>query len=392
LLQTYESINRTFYSKPGNKKRTKINPSSNNTADSDGHFKLKVGAMLNERYKVVRTLGKGSFGIVLDCEDTLSPNRRSVAIKVIRAKLAFLVQAQNEIRILQELSGIMEERDLHSRSIVMLEEHFMHGEHQCMVFERMQCNLYEHLHATNFKGVPLSHVSDMGATVLDALAVLYSMQDPIIHADIKPENVLYTRTANGGHDVKLADFGSACKNSSEQRATYIQSRFYRSPEVLMGVEYGPAVDMWSLACMLMEMYTGRVLFQGTSSQAQMVSIRRVCGLPPDSVLGRCSPEKAKVMFGLDARRSSPPSSGSFPTPLGSEDQDSTALRAALSTLCSRKLPKQLQTTAEAAKQDAFLDVLVQLLVYDPSKRLTPKQARALPFFEQEPRQSSSQTQ
>jgi serine/threonine protein kinase len=369
LLSTYQGINTSFYR--NKTKRLKANPPEDKTAvtaDAKGHFIFKAGEMLNGRYKVVRELGKGSFGIVLHCEDT-ETNRRSVAIKVIRAKFAFLVQSQNEIRLLQELAGIMKVRDPHTRSIVLLEGHFMHGEHQCLVFERLQCNLYERLHATNFKGVRLCFLRQIGAKLLDALDVLASLPDPIIHADIKPENVLCT----AGYDVQLADFGSACRESSSRHASYIQSRFYRSPEVLLGLEYGTPVDMWSFACMLMEMYTGRVLFHGDSSATQFSSIRKLCGMPPESMLKHVDEEKRKTLFG-DPK---------LPVPsitFADAPESSTKLRSILAAVCARLLPEN-RSPEEMSDERELLDVLVKLLVYDPAARLTPNEARALPFFQ-----------
>lgn len=61
--------------------------------------------------------------------------------------------------------------------------------------------------------------------------------------------------------VQVIDFGSSCFEG-EQVYSYIQSRFYRSPEVMLGLRYGCAIDMWSLACILAELYTGYPLFPG----------------------------------------------------------------------------------------------------------------------------------
>jgi serine/threonine protein kinase len=336
--------------------------------------------MLNGRFKVIGQLGKGTFGVVLRCHDTQA-NQRSVAIKVIRAKQNFLIQSQSEIRILEELGGIMEEREVHLRSIVLLEEHFMHGGHQCMVFERLQCSLYDQLRDSNFTGLPLRRIRTMGSKILDALDVLSNLQDPIIHADIKPDNVLCT----SGDDVQLADFGSACKQSSNQQSSYIQSRFYRSPEVLMGLEYSTAIDMWSFACTLMMLYTGRHLFEGTSSETQLMCIRRLCGLPPASLLQRMQPAKRRSMFGSDDPHMVHQIPGGYATSqpkaiaFQEDSGDSVSLRLALSDLCRRLVP-YTKTAAEMADENSLIDVVAELLVYDPARRLTPNQARERPFF------------
>jgi serine/threonine protein kinase len=336
---------------------------------------LKLEQCSTVASRSLNNLGKGTFGVVLHCEDTQA-NQRSVAIKVIRAKLSFLAQAQSEIRLLEELGGIMQKRELHSQSIVLLEQHFMHAEHQCLVFERLHCSLYDRLTDGNFTGLPLSQIRTMGAQILDALDVLHSLPDPIIHADIKPDNVLCTC----GNDAKLADFGSACWQSSYQLSTYIQSRFYRSPEVLMGLEFSTAIDIWSFACMLMTLYTGRVLFEGTSSETQLMSIRTLCGLPPASLVQRVKPETRRRLFGSADHDSIHGAAGrSTATAFQEDSKDSVSLCLALSDLC-RRLVSGTKSAAELADENALIDVLAKMLVYDPARRPTPKEAAALPFF------------
>lgn len=93
--------------------------------------------------------------------------------------------------------------------------------------------------------------------------------------------------------IKVIDFGSSCYQS-ERTYTYVQSRFYRSPEVILGIEYTTAVDMWSLGCILCELITGQPLFPGETEQEQLACIMEVMGIPPPSVL-KCS-SRADLFF------------------------------------------------------------------------------------------------
>ena len=77
----------------------------------------------------------------------------------------------------------------------------------------------------------------------------------------------------------MIDFGSSCLED-ERVYTYIQSRFYRSPEVILGLSYGLPIDMWSLGCILAELYSGYPLFPGENETEQLACIMEVCGLPP----------------------------------------------------------------------------------------------------------------
>jgi len=116
----------------------------------------------------------------------------------------------------------------------------------------------------------------------------------VIHCDLKPENVMLFRPNE--QRIKVIDFGSSC-SSSHKPFTYIQSRFYRSPEVLLCRSYSYAIDMWSLGCMLVEMHTGSPLFNGKNEYEQMHKICELLGLPPQHMLQQAGPKsKVKNMF------------------------------------------------------------------------------------------------
>ena len=86
-------------------------------------------------------------------------------------------------------------------------------------------------------------------------------EEKIMHCDLKPENILLKEAGRTG--IKIIDFGSACFKG-KTIYTYIQSRFYRAPEIILGMKYGPEIDMWSLGCILAELYNGLPLFAGDS--------------------------------------------------------------------------------------------------------------------------------
>lgn len=82
----------------------------------------------------------------------------------------------------------------------------------------------------------------------------------VVHCDLKPENILFMTNDINDMRVKIIDFGSSCFVGN-QLYTYVQSRFYRAPEVLLGFpSYDFQVDMWSLGCIVAEMYTGHPIF------------------------------------------------------------------------------------------------------------------------------------
>ncbi|CAN0524633.1 unnamed protein product, partial [Ectocarpus sp. 12 AP-2014] len=127
---------------------------------------------------------------------------------------------------------------------------------------------------------------------LRALAFLSLPQVDVIHCDLKPENILLQHAKRS--NIKVIDFGSSCR-SNNKMYSYIQSRFYRSPEVMLGLPYTTAIDMWSLGCILVEMHTGEPLFAGVDQFDQMCRIVSVLGVTPPDVVER-SPSTHRGQF------------------------------------------------------------------------------------------------
>ncbi len=116
----------------------------------------------------------------------------------------------------------------------------------------------------------------------------------IVHCDMKPENILLRKINKSG--IKIIDFGSGCFEN-EKIYTYIQSRFYRAPEIVLGIPYTTSIDMWSYGCILYELFVGYPLFPGEDEKEHMAMIMEVKGVPPRSVLARAT--RRKVFFDDD---------------------------------------------------------------------------------------------
>lgn len=98
---------------------------------------------------------------------------------------------------------------------------------------------------------------------------------------MKPENILLKNPNKSG--IKLIDFGSSCF-SHERIYTYIQSRFYRAPEIILGIPYTASIDTWSFGCILAELYSGYPIFPGENENDQLGLIMEICGIPPQEVM------------------------------------------------------------------------------------------------------------
>ena len=274
-------------------KAAKVRPSiesKNSGFDDDrGDYKLVPNDHLAYRYEVIEILGKGSFGQVCRCFD--HRNKEFVALKIIRNKKRFHHQATVEVRILQTL---VENDPDDSHNVVHMREFFPFRHHLCLTFELLSINLYEFMKGNNFRGLSLQLIRRFAVQILMCLS--YSRKLGIIHCDLKPENILLKAPNRSG--IKIIDFGSSCFEN-ERVYTYIQSRFYRAPEIMLGIPYTTAIDMWSLGCIMVELYTGFPLFPGESEAEQIQCIMEVKGLPSMDLLDQSS--RKKMFFDSDNR-------------------------------------------------------------------------------------------
>lgn len=240
---------------------------------------LKIGSVWLDRYEITDIKGKGTFGQVFRAHDRKT--HEEVAIKVIKNRRQFLAQAEIEIKLLREIAHFQENEqraaEVGANYVVNLKGYFTYQGHWCLVFECLSYNLYELLTYTHFRGVSL-HLTLKFARQLCAALVFLSRPDVrVMHCDLKPENILLVTPKRS--DLKVIDFGSSC-HVNENVHQYIQSRFYRAPEVLLNLDYGLSIDMWSLGCILVEMHTGEPLFSGSNELEQLLQIVEVLGLPP----------------------------------------------------------------------------------------------------------------
>jgi dual specificity tyrosine-phosphorylation-regulated kinase 2/3/4 len=181
--------------------------------------------------------------------------------------------------------------------------------------------------------------------MLGSLTLLKSHR--VIHCDLKPENILLAHPLHS--ELKVIDFGSSCFEN-EKVYTYIQSRFYRSPEVILGMSYGLPIDMWSLGCILAELLTGYPIFPGENEQEQLACIMEIFGPPEKHLIEKSS--RKKLFFDS----------------LGKP-------RVTVSTKGRRRRPSS-KTLQQALKcdDDAFLDFIARCLRWDPDRRMKPDEA------------------
>lgn len=206
---------------------------NNGFDDEKGNFNLYKGDHVAYRYEILQLLGKGSFGQVCKCFD--HKTKQHVAIKIIKSKKRFRHQASIEVKVLDTLKLYDPDK---VNNIIHVEEHFIFRKHTCIIFELLSSSLYDLLKSNSFKGLSLSLIRRFAIQIFFALKFIQKLN--IIHCDLKPENILLKQPNKSG--IKVIDFGSSCLES-ERVYTYIQSRFYRAPEIILGISYSGSIDM-----------------------------------------------------------------------------------------------------------------------------------------------------
>jgi len=252
------------------------------TKDEEGYFRFVPGTLLgNGRYKLVGRLGKGQYSNVLRASDLSSQSPKYVAIKMLRhidvmSEKDLKNVADQELAMLQ----LVNQKDPKDKySCVRLLDTFEDKEHLCLVFESLDLNLRELMHQYGRNiGLNIDAVRVYGRRL--ALALYHLKKCNIIHADFKLDNVLV------GEDrrvIKLADFGCASYATDNVATPLLVSRYYRPPEVILGIPYGFPMDLWSFGCTLYEIFTGRVCFPEDNNE-MMKAFLDLKGLPPKKLL------------------------------------------------------------------------------------------------------------
>lgn len=196
--------------------------------DQDGNFITSEGNHIAFRYEVISRLGKGSFGVVHKCMD--HRDCRYVAVKVIKNRKRFHKQVASEIKILEMIRS---HPDFQSSNCILLQESFQFRKHVCLTFPLQGRSLFDYMEANEFKPNSREFVFTIAYQLLECLSFLFNLD--IIHCDLKPENILLCNEVD--YKIKLIDFGSSCL-VNEKVFQYIQSRYYRAPEVIFGFGYG----------------------------------------------------------------------------------------------------------------------------------------------------------
>ncbi|EDR11088.1 uncharacterized protein LACBIDRAFT_247842, partial [Laccaria bicolor S238N-H82] len=341
--------------------------------DPEGYYSVILGEQLDGgRYQVFSSLGKGMFANVVRArvlQGELGEVGKEVAIKIIRCQESMYRAGLKEVQILNKLKQADPDDKKH---IVRLERTFEHRGHLCLVFESMSMNLRDVVKRFGKDiGLNIRAVRAYAHQLFLALSLLRKAN--IMHADIKPDNILVNENKTV---LKLCDLGSASDASENDVTPYLVSRFYRAPEIILGVPYDPSLDIWSIGCTLYELYTGKILFPGRSNNQMLLLMMELKGRFNSKVI-------KKAAFGdtyFDDM-------GGFESVEKDRITGNDVVKKVHISKPTRDLRARLMPPASVKMKDdenkmivSFIDLLDKCLSLDPSRRITPREALAHPFI------------
>ncbi|ONM32620.1 Protein kinase superfamily protein [Zea mays] len=336
-----------------------------NWDDADGYYTYRFGELLDGRYEIIAAHGKGVFSTVVRAKDLKASkdDPEEVAIKIIRNNETMYKAGKQEVSILEKLASADREDKRHCVRFI---SSFMYRNHLCLVFESLNMNLREVLKKFGRNiGLKLTAVRAYSKQLFIALKHLKNCK--VLHCDIKPDNMLVNEAKNV---LKVCDFGNAMLAGMNEVTPYLVSRFYRAPEIVLGLAYDHPLDMWSVGCCLYELYTGKVLFPGPSNNAMLRLHMELKGPFPKKMLRK----------------------GAFTMQHFDQDlnfhatEEDPVTKTAVRRLILNIKPKDVGSLfpnfpGEDPKMlSSFKDLLDKIFTLDPEKRITVSQALSHPFI------------
>ncbi|XP_008852219.1 homeodomain-interacting protein kinase 4 [Nannospalax galili] len=332
-------------------------------------------------YDIIEVLGKGTFGEV--AKGWRRSTGEMVAIKILKNDAYRSRIIKNELKLLRCMRGL----DPDEAHVIRFLEFFHDAFKFYLVFELLEQNLFEFQKENNFAPLPARHIRTVTLQVLRALARLKELA--IIHADLKPENIMLVNQTRCPFRVKVIDFGSASIFSEVRyvKEPYIQSRFYRAPEILLGLPFCEKVDVWSLGCIMAELHLGWPLYPGNNEYDQVRYICETQGLPKPHLLRAA--RKAHHFF-----KRNPHPDSSNPWQLKSSAE--TKVRPLERRKYMLKSLDQIETVngggavsrlsfpdrevlAEHADLKSMVELIKRMLTWESHERISPSAALRHPF-------------
>ncbi|KAJ4391080.1 serine threonine protein kinase CMGC group [Gnomoniopsis smithogilvyi] len=358
--------------------------------NEDGHYNVIADAELTDNYQIIKLLGQGTFGKVVQATDRRK--NQLVAVKIIRSVQKYRDASRIELRVLATLKA--NDPDNRNRCI-HLRDCFDYRGHICIVMDLLGQSVFDFLKGNQFVPFPNSQIQSFARQLLTSVAFLHDLN--LIHTDLKPENILlvdpayqtftYNRqipsssTSVKRHatqrrvlldtEIRLIDFGSATFQD-EYHSSVVSTRHYRAPEIILGLGWSFPCDIWSIGCILVEFYTGDALFQTHENLEHLAMMENVVG-------SRIDPHLITQVNRM-TRNGGNPVSKFFKRGRLDYPQPETTRASRRFVKAMKKLDEIMPSNTPFLKN--FKDLLKKIFVYDPAHRITAKEALQHPWFKE----------
>uniref|UniRef100_A0A1I8NDP7 Stress-activated protein kinase JNK n=1 Tax=Musca domestica TaxID=7370 RepID=A0A1I8NDP7_MUSDO len=240
------------------------------------------------RYQNISPIGMGAQGIVCSALDATT--KTNVAIKKLSKPFQNVVQAKRAYRELKLMKLVNHKNIIGLLDVFTPSESLDEFQDMYLVMELMDANL------SAVVGIGLDHnrLSYLIYQILCGIRHLHSAG--IIHRDLKPSNIC----VNANCSLKILDFGLA-RTAAEPTflmTPYVVTRYYRAPEIILGMPYKENVDIWSVGCIMGELIRGGVLFKGSDHLDQWMKIIQQIGSPDKSFFADLVPNVRQYIENL----------------------------------------------------------------------------------------------
>uniref|UniRef100_A0A4Y0BKY2 Protein kinase domain-containing protein n=1 Tax=Anopheles funestus TaxID=62324 RepID=A0A4Y0BKY2_ANOFN len=337
--------------------------------DADGHLIYRTGDVLLNRYEILSTLGEGTFGRVVKARDI--ERNHIMAIKIIKNVDKYRDAAEMEIGALDKIKQL--DPDLDHLCVKMLDWFDYHG-HTCIGFEMLGLSVFDFLKENNYSPYPIDQVRHISYQLCYAVRFLHDSR--LTHTDLKPENILFVdseysttssrifpvdRPSQSARrikctDIRLIDFGSATFDD-EHHSTIVSTRHYRAPEVILELGWTHPCDVWSIGCIMFELYHGVTLFPTHDNREHLAMMERILGTIPY----RMARQTRTRYFHY-----------------GKLDWDEKSTNGRYVNGSCKPLHRYVHSDKPEHLQ--LFDLIRKMLEYEPTKRITLDKALRHPFF------------
>jgi len=425
IIETYNKIKPNFYTRVNKEEEHIIltdpsEPKNNNGKDNENHDLIvsKNDKIKNENYTyiIIDLLGTGVSGQTFKvlCQN----DNKYYALKIIKNIEIYTKMSHYEYLIMKRLNDFDKKDEYH---VIRSYYSFEYNNHLCIVNELMQKTLLEILKLNRSKGLSLTSIRFISKQILKAVEFIH--ESGFVHTDLKPENILLsidnenntntimekasqnTDLINNKVLTKIGDFGSACLKDQLVRKVYIQSMYYRAPEVIIGFPLNEKIDVWSIGCILLELYLSTPILPGTCSYDQLYKITSLIGDCPQSLIMICKKrnkyfhpikDKESIYFRIktpkeyykEYPKDKPKDYYTIPENLHNLDELIDVKRDTIKSKNSRYKSlnnSSLSINSSNIKDDlaAFIHLVKGMLQIDPNNRWSCKQCLKHPFITKE---------